>query len=146
MAPDAQHWGGASGVGSWPGTDPLEAVRTVLGLLPDLPFLPELPGRSDDYSAVIGLSRKLAGGWNLDFSTGYGYNYLDLNANETANPSMGADSPTDFYVGRSAFGQSTSEVNVSRNYVGLFGTKSFNLALGSQFRIDRFQLEKGSDE
>ncbi|WP_133272680.1 TonB-dependent receptor domain-containing protein [Hymenobacter radiodurans] len=109
-------------------------------------YLPELPGRSDDYSAVIGLNRKLAGGWNLDFSTGYGYNYLDLDANKTANPSMGADSPTDFYVGRSAFGQSTSEVNVSRNYVGLFGTKSFNLALGSQFRIDRFQLEKGSPE
>jgi iron complex outermembrane receptor protein len=35
---------------------------------------------------------------------------------------------------------------VSRNYVGLFGTKSFNLALGSQFRVDRFELEKGSPE
>ncbi|WBA42484.1 TonB-dependent receptor [Hymenobacter canadensis] len=109
-------------------------------------YLPELPGRSDDYSGVVGVSRKLAGGWNLDFSTGYGYNYLDLNANKTSNPSMGADSPTDFYVGRSAFGQSTSEVNVSRNYEGLFGTKSFNLALGSQFRVDRFQLERGSPE
>ncbi|WP_426060550.1 TonB-dependent receptor domain-containing protein [Hymenobacter sp. B1770] len=109
-------------------------------------YLPELPGRSDDYSAVVGLSRKLVGGWNLDFSTGYGYNYLDLFANKTANPSMGADSPTDFYVGRSAFGQSTSEVNVSRNYAGLFGTKSFNVALGSQFRVDRFELERGSPE
>ncbi|MGY2132487.1 TonB-dependent receptor domain-containing protein [Hymenobacter sp. HD11105] len=109
-------------------------------------YLPELPGRSDDYSAVVGLNRKLAGGWNLDFSTGYGYNYLDLFANKTSNPSLGAASPTDFYVGRSAFGQSTSEVNVSRNYVGLFGTKSFNLALGSQFRVDRFELEKGSPE
>ncbi|MCW2678764.1 MAG: hypothetical protein JWM62_165 [Frankiales bacterium] len=36
---------GATGVGSMPGTDPSEAVRTVLGLLPDLPFLPELPAR-----------------------------------------------------------------------------------------------------
>ena len=36
---------GASGVGSLPGTDPGEAVRTVLDLLPDLPFLPELPAR-----------------------------------------------------------------------------------------------------
>ena len=109
-------------------------------------YLPELPGRSDDYSAVLGLSRKLVGGWNLDFSSGYGYNYLDLYANKTANASMGTASPTDFYVGRSAFGQSTSEVNVSRNYAGLFGTKSFNLALGSQFRVDRFLLEKGSAE
>ena len=109
-------------------------------------YLPELPGRSDDYSAVVGLNRKLAGGWNLDFSSGYGYNYLDLYANKTANASMGTASPTDFYVGRSAFGQSTSEVNVSRNYTGLFGTKSFNIALGSQFRADQFQLKRGSAE
>ena len=109
-------------------------------------YLPELPGRSDDYSAVVGVNRKLAGGWNLDFSTGYGYNYLDLFANKTANPSMGAASPTDFFVGRSAFGQSTSEVNVSRNYAGLLSTKSFNVALGTQFRVDQFILEKGSPE
>jgi methionine synthase II (cobalamin-independent) len=32
-------------VGSLPGTDPAEAVRVVLGELPDLPHLPELPGR-----------------------------------------------------------------------------------------------------
>src|SRR3954447_10579445 len=38
----------ASGVGSWPGTDAeeyAEAVRVVLGEAPDLPYLPELPGR-----------------------------------------------------------------------------------------------------
>jgi len=35
----------ATGVGSMPGTDPAEAVAVVLGELPDLPYLPELPGR-----------------------------------------------------------------------------------------------------
>ncbi len=35
----------ATGIGSMPGTDPGEAVRMVLGLLPDLPYLPELPAR-----------------------------------------------------------------------------------------------------
>lgn len=38
-------WGPASGVGSLPGTDPAEALRLVLGELPDLPHLPELPDR-----------------------------------------------------------------------------------------------------
>ena len=38
-------WGGASGVGSLPGSDPAEALRLVLGELPDLPHLPELPDR-----------------------------------------------------------------------------------------------------
>ena len=37
--------GVATGIGSLPGTDPVEAARSVLGELPDLPFLAELPGR-----------------------------------------------------------------------------------------------------
>ncbi|MFC9894406.1 methionine synthase [Nocardia sp. NPDC127579] len=35
----------ATAVGSWPGTDPREAAATVLGELPDLAHLVELPGR-----------------------------------------------------------------------------------------------------
>jgi methionine synthase II (cobalamin-independent) len=37
--------GAATGIGSLPGTDIAEALRTVLGELPDLPHLPELPDR-----------------------------------------------------------------------------------------------------
>ncbi|MDQ2586157.1 methionine synthase [Saccharothrix yanglingensis] len=44
---DALPWtaGTATGLGSLPGTDPLEASRIVLGELPELPHLPELPTR-----------------------------------------------------------------------------------------------------
>jgi methionine synthase II (cobalamin-independent) len=38
-------WGPATGIGSLPGADPAEALRTVLGELPGLPHLPELPDR-----------------------------------------------------------------------------------------------------
>jgi methionine synthase II (cobalamin-independent) len=38
-------WGPASGVGSLPGDDPAEAVRLVVGELPEFAHLPELPGR-----------------------------------------------------------------------------------------------------
>ena len=37
--------GAATGIGSLPGTDPLEACRLVLGELPAFPHLPELPNR-----------------------------------------------------------------------------------------------------
>ncbi|MGY1808091.1 methionine synthase [Blastococcus sp. SYSU D00669] len=43
--PGPAPWGPASGVGSLPGADPHEAVRLVLGELPEFPHLPELPGR-----------------------------------------------------------------------------------------------------
>jgi iron complex outermembrane receptor protein len=108
-------------------------------------YAPELPGTTQDYSTVVGFTKKNVSGWNLDFSTGYGVNYLDLWANNTTNPSMGAKSPTNFYVGRSIFGQSTTDWNVSRNFKNV-GVKSLNLAFGGQYRVDRFVLEKGSPE
>lgn len=37
--------GMATGIGSMPGTNPMEATRIVVGELPDLPHLPELPDR-----------------------------------------------------------------------------------------------------
>ncbi|MFN4147180.1 MAG: TonB-dependent receptor domain-containing protein [Runella sp.] len=109
-------------------------------------YTPELPGTTRDYSTVVGINRKLNDGWSLDFSAGYGYNNLDMWAQNTTNPSMGKDSPTSFYVGQNAFGQTTFEANASRNYKGLMGTKSFNVALGSQYRIDNFILKQGSPE
>ncbi|MGH3798028.1 MAG: methionine synthase [Pseudonocardiaceae bacterium] len=44
---DSHPWcpGTATGIGSMPATDPFEAARIVLGELPDLPYLPELPYR-----------------------------------------------------------------------------------------------------
>ncbi len=43
----ARPWaaGAATGIGSLPGTDPVEAAALVFGELPGLPHLPELPGR-----------------------------------------------------------------------------------------------------
>jgi methionine synthase II (cobalamin-independent) len=35
----------ATGIGSMPGTDPLEAARVIAGELPDFPHIPELPAR-----------------------------------------------------------------------------------------------------
>ncbi len=106
-------------------------------------YTPILPGKTLDYSFVTGVNKKSVNGWNVDLSTGYGFNYLDLFANNTTNPSLGAASPTNFYVGRNTFGQSTTEAVFSKNFADFLKTKSFNLALGSQLRIDRFRLYEG---
>jgi methionine synthase II (cobalamin-independent) len=51
-------WGPASGVGSLPGSDPAEALRVVLGELPEFPHLPELPARGPG-ADLIGRSAAL---------------------------------------------------------------------------------------
>jgi methionine synthase II (cobalamin-independent) len=50
--------GAATGIGSMPGDDFAEALRTVLGELPDLPYLPELPDRGPG-ADLIGRSAAL---------------------------------------------------------------------------------------
>ena len=44
-APARPSWGPATGVGSLPGVDPVEALRVVTGELPEFAHLPELPDR-----------------------------------------------------------------------------------------------------
>lgn len=68
----------ATGIGSLPGEDYTEAVRVVLGELPDLPHLPELPGRGATagmtgrtLAIVTGLDADLQpAGWRLTGSGG----------------------------------------------------------------------------
>ncbi|NUS42079.1 MAG: methionine synthase [Mycobacteriaceae bacterium] len=45
VAPPRPFAGAATGIGSWPGSDPREAAATVVGELPALPHLVELPDR-----------------------------------------------------------------------------------------------------
>ena len=106
-------------------------------------YIPVFPAEDKDYSTVIGVSRTVLKGWNMDFSTGYGRNAVDRFGENTTNASMGAASPTDFYVGFSSFSQSTTEANLSKNFEGLWKMKALNLALGSQFRVDKYVLKRG---
>jgi iron complex outermembrane recepter protein len=108
-------------------------------------YTPVIPGDNRDYSLAVGAKREVAKGWNVDLSTVYGYNSLDQYNNNTTNPSMGAASPRNFYVGQSAFGQSSTEVIFTRDFGEAIGLKSFNLALGSQFRIDNYKLKAGDE-
>lgn len=117
--------------------------NSALGIFPD-GYVPRLPGTSIDWSATAGVNSEVAG-WKLDFSVGYGDNHLDQNANTTVNASLGNASPTEFYVGRTAFGQWLVDLNASKDFgaVGFVG-KSLNVAWGAQYRRDRFQVKRGS--
>jgi hypothetical protein len=61
--------GTATGLGAFPGVDPLEAVRIVFSELPDLPFLPELPTRGVG-SDQVGRTAALLAGLHVEVGTG----------------------------------------------------------------------------
>jgi methionine synthase II (cobalamin-independent) len=68
----------STGIGSWPGTDLTEAVRIAFAECPDLPYLPELPGRGP-WAEMVGRGTGLLpglpadltpSGWRLSDATG----------------------------------------------------------------------------
>ncbi len=106
-------------------------------------YVPQFPAKDKDYSAVLGLTRSVIKGWNMDFSVGFGKNAVERFAKNTTNASLGNASPTEFLVGNTSFSQLTAEANISKDFEGLWNMKSLNLALGSQFRIDQYKLNRG---
>ncbi|MFF0487409.1 methionine synthase [Nocardia sp. NPDC004068] len=60
--------GVATGVGSWPGTDPREAAATIVGELPELPHLVELPARGTG-SDMLGRASALLVDLRFDTTT-----------------------------------------------------------------------------
>ncbi|SDS76987.1 Cobalamin-independent synthase, Catalytic domain [Friedmanniella luteola] len=55
----------STGIGSWPGTDVADAVKIAFAECPDLPYLPELPGRGA-HAQLVGRSTALLSGLAVD--------------------------------------------------------------------------------
>ncbi len=117
-------------------------ANSTLSIFPD-GYVPVIPGTSKDWSGVVGSNYESPGGLKIDVSLGYGHNELDQSINNTVNPSLGAASPTEFYVGRTNFGQYIAEVNGSKAFDGLGGLKGLNIAFGIQGRRDDFKVTRG---
>ena len=54
-----------TGIGSWPGTDMMDAIKIAFAECPDLPYLPELPARGP-HAQMIGRSTAFLAGLTVD--------------------------------------------------------------------------------
>lgn len=122
---------------------PATFANSNLTIYPD-GYVPILPGRSIDRSVNFGLRGELDG-WNLDLSYGMGHNHLDQWARDTVNASLGAASPTEFYIGRTEFNQNVAEFTSSKDFGSVWGMEALNVAFGLQWRRDNFQVLRGDN-
>jgi hypothetical protein len=81
--------GAATGIGSLPGTDIDDAVRLVLGELPDLPHLPELPNRGAG-AEMIGRAASVVADLHVDLQPS-GWRLLPGGAGAGRDESVAAD-------------------------------------------------------
>ncbi|HEX9705897.1 MAG TPA: TonB-dependent receptor [Gemmatimonadales bacterium] len=128
-----------------------------------LGFLPEFNPDVTDYSAAAGV-RALAGGWSVDLGASFGHNDFQYNLRNTLNVSLGpcvapaapcapgedgtpgtgdeVANQTSFFAGRLLREEIGVGVTAARELaIGL--PAPLNVAVGAQFRRERFQISRG---
>lgn len=116
--------------------------RTVRANHPD-GFLPRIGTRIRDLSAAGGVRGSLRG-WRWDLSSAWGGNGTAYNVGNSNNASLGATSPIQFYAGKVAAQQWTSNADLSRDVeVGSFAV---TVAGGAEFRVEKYQIGTGEPD
>lgn len=116
-----------------------------LNLFPD-GYLPFIETGIDDYTVAGGIRRGGRGELVVDISSKFGGNEISFDVDNSINASLGDRTPTHFYAGKLKFQQFTNNVDLSRGFDGLLGTRTFNIAAGAELRFDRYAIGAGQPE
>ncbi|HQS68746.1 MULTISPECIES: TonB-dependent receptor [unclassified Novosphingobium] len=116
-----------------------------LSLFPD-GYLPFIETSINDYTIAVGAKTGKRGDLIIDISSKFGGNEIAFDVDNSINASMGNATPTNFYAGKLKFQQFTNNIDLSKEFDGLFGTQSFNIAAGAELRFDRYAIGEGQVE
>ncbi|OLY93987.1 iron complex outermembrane recepter protein [Cnuella takakiae] len=128
-------------------TDAQGNMIPVAGIIKETPdgefyYNPHIQTRISDLSAAAGIRGATASGWNWDISNTTGRNGFHFYGDKTFNASLGAGQ-THFDNGGFSFLQNTSNLIFSREIDGI--GQGFNLALGAEYRYERYTIEAGEE-
>ena len=103
-------------------------------------FLPEILTTINDKSLAVGIKGKVKN-WDVDLSNTFGQNGMLFTINNSINSSLGKQSPTTFDAGGFTFSQNTANLDLSRKFDDVLS--GLNIALGSEYRMERYQIFAG---
>jgi iron complex outermembrane receptor protein len=126
------------------GLTPPPAGTTIVTYPFPLGFNPLEESKENDFQLVFGLKGSIFG-FNWDLAEAYGEDQLKVYTIDSANASLYADTgstPSDFYDGKFISTQSTTTLDISREFnIGLAGP--LNVAFGAEHRRETWQLGSG---
>lgn len=94
-----------------------------------------------DYEIAVGV-RGVAGEFDWDFSINAGENEATWRNTRGLNASLGALSPTSFYLGQLIANEFNAQIDVTRAYE-LSSGGNLQLSFGTQFRREQFEITEG---
>ncbi|MEO8194918.1 MAG: TonB-dependent receptor [Gemmatimonadales bacterium] len=113
--------------------------RTVRAIFPN-GFLPRTETNIGDISGVAGIRGSIHD-WRWDLSSVWGDDRVSYHVENSNNVSLGAASPTRFYIGRVSAQQWTSSLDISRD--ATVASIPVTLATGMEFRVETYQIRAG---
>jgi len=109
-------------------------------------FDPLEESKEQDFQLNVGLKGVVAD-WNWDLGTGFGEDHFEMYTVDSTNADLYAAtgaSPTDFYDGKFIATQSTSSLDIDRDFeIGLAGP--LNVAFGGEYRRETYLLGPATD-
>jgi len=124
--------------------DKLIYVPTIMKTTPDADtfYNPIIQTHILDGSLAAGVKGTTGGNWDWDVSNTLGYNNFHFFGDRTFNASLGPNQ-TNFDNGGFNFLQNTVNANFSKPVKNI--AQGFNLAMGGEFRYERYQLYAGEE-
>lgn len=114
--------------------------RNVRSIYPQ-GFLPLIAPEISDVYVTIGAS---SNSW--DISNTFGSNLYEFHVKDSLNTSLGNNSPTEFDNGTLIFTQNTTNIDFVTLMDVEWLTTPLNVAIGTEFRVERFQQKPGAEE
>lgn len=106
-------------------------------------YTPRITSKINDNSVAAGIKTESSGGWKFDLSNTFGKNKFQYDIKGTINASLEEKSPHEFDAGGHSLLQNTTNFDISKNYDSVLN--GFNIAFGSEFRVEKFEIFAGEE-
>ncbi|TPG44172.1 TonB-dependent receptor [Flavobacterium pectinovorum] len=106
-------------------------------------YTPRITSKINDNSIAAGIRTETSGGWKMDFSNTFGKNKFHYDIKGTINATLLDKSPLEFDAGGHSLLQNTTNFDISKNYGDVL--KGFNIAFGTEFRVEKFEIFAGEE-
>lgn len=119
-----------------------DSERNVQSIYPN-GFTPRITSIITDQSVSAGFKQILGNGWKMDINNTYGKNDFHYYIKNTLNASLEAASPTEFDAGGHSLAMNVTSATVTKYYDNALS--GINLAFGTEFRTENFQIFAGEE-
>jgi iron complex outermembrane recepter protein len=120
---------------------PDDTTRNVFEIYPN-GLNPHLVSTIGNLTTTVGYKTKVKG-WDMDFGNTYGFNSVSIENQNSLNPSLLTQSPTNFKNGAFKLLQNSTDIDFSRKFKNVM--QGLNVAFGAEYRIEKYKIEAGEE-